>query len=95
MKIVRKGDLGRQKEYMYKKFRNYLDVKPRLSKVLGWVFIIFGILGVILPLIPGAVFFFIGLELLGIRLLFLDRWLKRDKKEETAPVQINTKAEVV
>ena len=82
--VVRKRDLVRLREYMYKKFRNYLDIKPRLSKVVGWVFIVFGILAAILPLVPGAILFFIGLEVLGIRLAFFDRF----RKSKTVPGEV-------
>ena len=62
---------------MYEKAKNYTLLRPRLKKTLGVFLVIFGFIGVILPVMPGAILVFIGLEFLGLRFLFIDRLLKR------------------
>ena len=58
---------------------------PVLRQVLGWIFIILGLLGLVLPVLQGVLFLVIGIALVGrrnwairwssIRLkLFLRRW---------------------
>lgn len=48
------------------------QVKDKLQKVLGIFLIIFGILGMILPILPGVWLIPVGLQLLGWRLV-IDR----------------------
>jgi uncharacterized protein YqgC (DUF456 family) len=40
--------------------------------VLGVLAILVGVAGLVLPILPGWIFIFIGLELLGIKLVFID-----------------------
>jgi hypothetical protein len=54
----------------------------RFKKVTGWVLIIIGFLALVTPLTPGGILLLIGLELIGIRILFLERLLRR----KTAPI---------
>ncbi len=65
---------------MYKKFRNYLDLRPRTRVIIGWTFVVLGFLAAILPLVPGAILLIIGLEVLGIRLLFLENIYNKVKR---------------
>jgi hypothetical protein len=44
-----------------------------LRKMGGVFFILLGITGIILPVLPGWIFIFIGLELIGIQLVFFDK----------------------
>lgn len=44
-----------------------------LKKVLGVLLIIVGFLALVTPLTPGGILFFVGLELLGIRIGFWER----------------------
>lgn len=67
---------------MYEKAKNYTLLRPRLKKTLGVAFILLGALAVVAPIIPGAPIVFIGLELLGLRLVFLDRVKTRFRKQE-------------
>jgi len=67
---------------MYEKAKNYTLLRPRLKKTLGIFFIILGVLAVIAPIIPGAPIVFIGLELLGLKLVFLDRIKSRFRRQE-------------
>jgi uncharacterized protein YqgC (DUF456 family) len=64
------------------------EVKKKLKKALGVFLVVFGILGLILPILPGVWVIPIGLELLGWRLI-IDRkkpWSEmiklRDKTKE-------------
>ena len=49
-----------------------MEIKRKLKKALGIFLVIFGILGLILPILPGVWVIPIGLELLGWRLI-IDR----------------------
>ena len=49
-----------------------IEVKKKLKKALGVFLVVFGILGLILPILPGVWVIPIGLELLGWRLI-IDR----------------------
>ncbi len=66
---------------MYEKAKNYTLLRPRLKKTVGIFFVLLGFVGIILPVMPGAIFVFIGLEFLGLRFLFIDRLLKRKAHE--------------
>ena len=50
------------------------------KKIIGIILIIIGFLALITPLTPGSWLIFIGLELLGIRLLFIQKIKSRLKK---------------
>jgi hypothetical protein len=58
--------------------KTYIYSRHWLRKTTGIALIIFGVAGMILPIVPGAIPLIIGLELVGIRLAFLDRFLPRD-----------------
>lgn len=65
-----------------------MELKKKLKKALGVFLVVFGILGLILPILPGVWVIPIGLELLGWRLI-IDRkkpWSEmiklRDKTKE-------------
>lgn len=62
---------------MYEKAKQFTLTRPRVKKSLGIFLVIVGIIALIAPILPGAPIIFIGLELLGFRLLFLDKLLKR------------------
>lgn len=47
---------------------------PVLRKILGISLIVLGVLGLIMPILPGWIFIFIGLEMLGIKLLFSENF---------------------
>lgn len=55
-------------------------LKIASKKIIGIVFIILGIIGWIMPIVPGLWLVLIGLELLGLRLLFQDKLDKCLKK---------------
>ncbi|MFA4890723.1 MAG: PGPGW domain-containing protein [Candidatus Paceibacterota bacterium] len=50
-----------------------MKTKPMIKKIIGVVFIIIGLLSFVTPLTPGSWLIFIGLEFLGIRLLFWNK----------------------
>lgn len=58
---------------MYERFQNYSMTRPRLRKITGWTLVVIGFIALIAPIIPGAPLVFIGLELLGLRFLFIDK----------------------
>lgn len=52
---------------------NYTENKPRIKKSIGWFFVLFGFFALVTPLTPGGILFFIGLELLGIRFIGIEK----------------------
>ncbi len=62
--------------------------RSRFRTLFGVLLVIYGIVALIVPGIPGAWFIFIGLEFFGIRILWKDRlhakWTEwRQKRSET------------
>ncbi|MFH1393082.1 MAG: hypothetical protein ABIG73_01715 [Patescibacteria group bacterium] len=53
---------------MKKLFKN-----PKIKKAIGIVLIIFGLIALITPFTPGSWLIFVGLEFMGIRILFWDK----------------------
>lgn len=47
--------------------------KQGTKKVIGVILVIVGLLGIITPLTPWGFLFFVGLELLGLRLVFQEK----------------------
>jgi len=64
---------------MYEKAKQYTLMRPRVKKTIGVLLVLIGIVGMIAPIIPGAPMLFIGLELLGFQLIFLDKILGRSR----------------
>lgn len=60
--------------------KKYVHDAPRIKKVIGAALILIGFIALVTPLTPGSWIAIIGLELLGIRILFLDK-LKFWKRE--------------
>lgn len=54
---------------------------PLNKKIIGGLCIALGIIALLTPFTPGSWLLFIGLELLGIRLLFIDKIKKFLKKD--------------
>ena len=57
-----------------KKVKEYIYNRPKIKKTIGVVLILIGLTALVTPLIPGSWLAIIGLELLGIRILFLDKF---------------------
>ncbi len=56
------------------------SLNPRLKLLIGLLFITLGLLALVTPLTPGSWLVFIGLELIGIRILAWRRfvqWLRK------------------
>lgn len=64
---------------MYQRAKTYTLARPRLKKTVGWGFMVVGVIALVAPVIPGAPLVFVGLELLGFRLVFLDKLLGREE----------------
>ncbi len=65
---------------MYERAKTFTLARPRLKKTVGWVCVVVGVVAVVVPVVPGAPLVFVGFEILGFRMLFLDRMLKRERK---------------
>ena len=78
---VRNSDTHRQREYKhYLVVKTYIYSRHWLRKTVGVALIVFGVLGIILPILPGIVPLAIGLELVGVRLAFFDRFFTKEVK---------------
>lgn len=61
-------------------------LNPKAKFLLGSFFILLGLLALVTPLTPGSWLVFVGLELIGIRILAWRRfaqWFKKDGKSGT------------
>ena len=58
---------------MYERFNTYSTTRPRLRKSIGWFLVTVGFVALVTPLTPGGLLFFVGLELLGFRVLFFEK----------------------
>ena len=63
-----------------KNSREYIRNRPRIKKVVGILLILIGLAALITPLTPGSWLAIIGLELLGVRVLFFDKFKFWKKK---------------
>ncbi len=57
----------------FQKLHSYTEDKPIRRKALGVFLVVVGFIALVTPLTPGAWLGIIGLELLGVRLLFLEK----------------------
>lgn len=77
---------------MYEKAKIFTLSRPRLKKVVGWVFLVLGFIALVTPLTPGAALLLAaGLELAGFRLAILERFRNTaeeptESREETVTV---------
>lgn len=58
---------------MIERIKNFLSLNPKTKKIVGVVLVLVGFLALITPLTPGSWLIFVGLEFLGIDLLFWDK----------------------
>jgi hypothetical protein len=65
------------------KIKSFIEPYKKTKKVLGAIFVIVGILALITPFTPGSWLAFVGLELLGIRFLLLDKFKLAFKKQKS------------
>ena len=54
--------------------KEYIQNKPKIKKVTGVILILAGLTALFTPLTPGSWLAIIGLELLGVRILFFDKF---------------------
>lgn len=54
-----------------------------VKKIVGILLIIIGLVALVTPLTPGSWLFFVGLELLGFRLIFWDKLKKRFQNRDS------------
>ena len=60
--------------------REYIHDRPKTKKVVGVILILGGLASLFTPLTPGSWLAIIGLELLGVRILFFDKFKFWKKK---------------
>ena len=60
--------------------KEYIHNRQKIKKAVGVILILIGLAALLTPLTPGSWLSIIGLELLGVRILFFDKfnfWKKR------------------
>ena len=65
---------------LLKIIKEYIHNRPRIKKTVGVILILLGLAALVTPLTPGSWLAFIGLELLGVRILFSEKlkfWKKK------------------
>ncbi|MBT9168329.1 MAG: hypothetical protein DDT19_01674 [Syntrophomonadaceae bacterium] len=65
---------------LLKTIKEYIHNRPRIKKVVGVILILMGFAALITPFTPGSWLAFIGLELLGVRILLSDKFKFWKKK---------------
>ena len=65
---------------LLKIIKEYIYNKPKIKKVVGVILILVGLATLITPFTPGSWLAIIGLELLGIRILFFNKFKFWKKK---------------
>jgi uncharacterized protein YqgC (DUF456 family) len=61
--------------------KEYINKKPQIKKTIGILLILIGLAALFTPLTPGSWLVFIGLELLGLRILLSDKLLNFFKRK--------------
>lgn len=70
---------------MYEKAKHFTLTRPRLKKVVGWSFLVLGFIALVTPLTPGAALLLAaGCELVGLRLVVLERFRKSEESSVAA-----------
>ena len=65
---------------LLKIIKEYIHNRPKIKKVVGVILILVGLAAFFTPLTPGSWLAIIGLELLGVRILFFDKFKFWKKK---------------
>lgn len=68
--------------------KQYIYQRLWLRKTVGILLIAFGLFALVMPLVPGAILAVVGLELIGVRLAFFDRFFPNRVKEEPVPAEV-------
>jgi uncharacterized protein YqgC (DUF456 family) len=58
---------------MVDRLKKFSIARPRFRKILGWSLVIFGFVTLVTPLTPGGSLFFVGLEVLGLRFVGIEK----------------------
>jgi len=58
---------------LFRIIKEYIHDKPKIKKTIGIILILIGLVAFFTPLTPGSWLVFIGLELLGLRILLSDK----------------------
>ena len=59
--------------FMKERFNAYTLTRPRTRKTVGWFLVVIGFFALVTPLTPGGLLFFLGLEILGLRIIFTEK----------------------
>ena len=59
---------------------------PKIRKTIGVMLVVIGLISIITPLTPVGFLLVLGLEVLGVRVLFWDKLKKWFKKEQSKEV---------
>lgn len=59
--------------FMKERFNAYTLTRPRTRKTIGWFLVVIGFFALVTPLTPGGLLFFLGLEILGLRIIFTEK----------------------
>jgi len=59
---------------------------PKIRKTIGVMLVVIGLISIITPLTPVGFLLVLGLEILGVRVLFWDKLKKWFKKEQSKEV---------
>ncbi|MSU45233.1 MAG: hypothetical protein EXS47_01215 [Candidatus Zambryskibacteria bacterium] len=65
---------------LFETVKKYIHDRPKTKKVVGVILILVGLAAFFTPLTPGSWLAIIGLELLGVRILFFDKFKFWKKK---------------
>lgn len=65
---------------LFKTIKEYIRNRPKIKKAVGVILILIGLAALITPFTPGSWLAFIGLELLGVRILLSDKFKFWKKK---------------
>ncbi|MEK7585407.1 MAG: hypothetical protein AAB455_02760 [Patescibacteria group bacterium] len=62
--------------------KDYTRDKPKIKKIIGIILILAGLAALFTPLTPGSWLAVLGLELLGVRILFFNKFKFWKKKPQ-------------
>jgi uncharacterized membrane protein HdeD (DUF308 family) len=65
------------------KIKEFLESNKKTRKVIGVILILVGLFALITPLTPGAWLAIVGFELLGMKILFLNKFKFWNKKKNS------------
>jgi len=65
---------------LIKTVKEYIHNRPKIKKIIGVILILVGLAAFFTPLTPGSWLTIIGLKLLGVRVLFFDKFKFWKKK---------------